>query len=79
VITCLGPLGWHLEMLDADPLCLARFSRWTRKVHRCTSASADPMAYLQAVAGRRIDAVLPTHEQAWLLASAGPLLSRACT
>jgi hypothetical protein len=78
IITCLGPLGWHLEVLDPDPLCIARFSRWVCKVHRCPPAGNEPLAYLETlqdvVAERRIDAVLPTHEQAWLLASARALL-----
>lgn len=77
VVTCLGPAGYHLEVLDPDAMCLARFSRWVRKVHRCPRAGADPMTYLQTlgtvVAERRIDVVLPTHEQAWLLATARPL------
>jgi len=79
VVTCLGPLGHHLEVLDPDRLCLARFSRWVRKVHRCPHAGADPLAYINAlgevVGERGIDVVLPTHEQAWLLASAGGLLA----
>jgi hypothetical protein len=79
VVTCLGPAGYHLEVLDPDPLCLVRFSRWVRKVHRCPPAGADPMGYLRTletvVAHRRIDVVLPTHEQAWLLATARPRLS----
>lgn len=79
VVTCLGPAGYHLEVLDPDPLCLVRFSRWVRRVHRCPHAGADPLGYVQTlariVAGRGIDVVLPTHEQAWLLASAGPLLT----
>ncbi|MGD0453003.1 MAG: carbamoyl-phosphate-synthetase [Solirubrobacteraceae bacterium] len=79
VVTCLGPRGYRLEALDADPLCVDRFSRWVRRVHRCPPAGADPLGYLQTlervVARRRIDVVLPTHEQAWLLASARPLLT----
>jgi hypothetical protein len=79
VVTCLGPAGYHLEVLDPDPLCLTRFSRWVRKVHRCPHAGAEPLAYLKAlgtvVAERRIDVVLPTHEQAWLLANGRPLLA----
>jgi hypothetical protein len=78
VVTCLGPLGYHLEVLDPDPMCLTRFSRWVHKVHRCPSAAADPTGYLKmletVVVQRGIDVVLPTHEQAWLLAVAGPLL-----
>lgn len=79
VVTCLGPVGYHLEVLDPDPLCLARFSRWVDKVHRCPRAGADPMSYLRTlerVASQRgIDVVLPTHEHAWLLATARPQLA----
>lgn len=75
-ITCLGPAGYDLEVLDADPWCLARFSRWVRKVHRSPAPGSDPIGYLQTVdavvADRRIDVVLPTHEQAWLFAAARP-------
>jgi hypothetical protein len=78
VVSCLGPLGHQIEVLDPDPLCLVRFSRWVRRVHRCPLAGADPVAYLdflvRVVDSRAIDVVLPTHEQAWLLAAARPLL-----
>jgi hypothetical protein len=77
VLTCLGPAGYHVEALDPDPLCLARFSRWTREVHRCPGAGVDPLGYVEAakrvVAERHIDVLLPTHEQAWLFAEAGRL------
>ena len=79
VVTCLGPVGHHLEVLDPDPLCLARFSRWVRRVHRCPPGNTDPLGYVQAlgsvVDARSIEVVLPTHEQAWLLAVTRPLLS----
>jgi hypothetical protein len=79
VVSCLGPAGHHLEVLDPDALCLARFSRWVSKVHRGPHAGADPLAYVETLGEvaqeRGIDVVLPTHEQAWLLASAGPLLA----
>lgn len=78
VVTCLGPGGYELEALDADRLCIARFSRWVRRVHGCPRPAVDPRGYLEfvkrIVVERRIDVVLPTHEQAWLFAAAGPLL-----
>ena len=78
VITCLGPLGYRLEVVDPDPFCLARFSRWVRAVHRCPPAGVDPRGWLafveQLVVAREIDVVLPTHEQAWLFAAAGSRL-----
>jgi len=74
VVSCLGPLGYHLEVLDPDALCLARHSRWGHRVHRCPPAGREPLAYVdfltRTVAERAIEAVLPTHEQAWLLAAA---------
>lgn len=74
VITCLGPLGWGLEVLDPDAWCIARASRWVQRVHRCPPAGIDPLGYLEvleSVVDRRgIDVVLPTHEQVWLLAAA---------
>ena len=77
-VTCLGPAGYHLEVLDPDPLCLARFSRWVHKVHRCPRAGVEPQRYLETlemvVMRRGIDVVLPTHEQAWLLAVARGML-----
>ena len=79
VVTCLGPVGYHVEALDPDPLCIARLSRWVRKVHRCPASGSDPFGYLELVKRvvdeRRIDVVLPTHEQAWLFAAARSLLS----
>ena len=75
VITCLGPLGYRLEVVDPDPFCLARFSRWVRAVHRCPRPGIDPPGWLFAVRrlvrDREIDVVLPTHEQAWLFSVAG--------
>jgi hypothetical protein len=80
-IACLGPAGYGLEVLDPDPLCIARFSRWVRKVNRCPPPAADPLAYLETVravvADRQIDVVLPTHEQAWLFAAARQLVRDA--
>jgi hypothetical protein len=78
VITCLGPAGHRLEVLDPNPICLARFSRWVRHVHSCPHAGHEPIRYIERLAEvvqqQEIDVVLPTHEQAWLLANAGPLL-----
>jgi predicted ATP-grasp superfamily ATP-dependent carboligase len=78
VVSCLGPAGHHIEVMDPDSLCLARISRWVRKLHRCPHAGSDPLGYLRrladVVAARMIDVVLPTHEQAWLLSVGRRLL-----
>ena len=73
-VTALGPHGHQIEVLDPDPFCLARWSRWVRRVHQCPSAGRDPLGYLDVV--RRLldnegyDVLLPTHEQAWLFSVA---------
>lgn len=76
-LTCLGPLGYRIEVVDPDPMCVARFSRWTSRVHRCPCSGEDPQGYLRAVGAvvrdRGIDVVLPTHEQAWLFAAGAEL------
>ena len=77
-LSVLGPAGHWIEVLDPSPACLCRFSRWTRKVHPCPPANADSRGYLETV--NRVlekgmfDVLLPTHEQAWLLAAAGERL-----
>ena len=77
-LSVLGPAGHWIEVLDPSPACLCRFSRWTRKVHPCPPANADPNGYLETVnrvlAKGMFDVLLSTHEQAWLLAAAGERL-----
>jgi hypothetical protein len=79
VLGCLGPAGYWVEALDPAVLCITRFSRWTRRIHRCPAAGIDPGGYLEVlervVRESRIDVVLPTHEQAWLLAAPGRRLA----
>jgi hypothetical protein len=80
-VTCLGPLGWRLGVLDPNPWCFARLSRWVANVPRCRPAAVDPIGYLKCletiVSEQQIDVVLPTHEQARLLAAARPHLPAA--
>ena len=71
-LSVLGPAGHHIEIVDPDPKCICRFSRWTQRVHRCPRAASDPLGYLRVVndllATGAFDILLPTHEQAWLFA-----------
>ena len=73
-VTVLGPAGHRLEVMASERMPVARFSRYVSAVHRCPPAGADAAGYLEAVAAvirtRRIDVLLPTHEQAWLFAVA---------
>jgi predicted ATP-grasp superfamily ATP-dependent carboligase len=77
-LTILGLAGHVVEVCDPDAHCLARFSRWTRKFHRCPGLAQDPAAFLAFIenllATRRFDVLLPTHEQGYLLARAMPRL-----
>jgi len=79
-ITALGLAGHHVEVCDPDPHCLARFSRFVRKLHRCPPLGADPQGYLafvlERVAGGQFDVLLPIHEQGLLFARARPRLAR---
>lgn len=67
----LGPRH-DVEILDPNPLCVCRFSRFTRRWHRCPPFSRDPEGYLAVVekllASGRFDVLFPTHEQVYLLA-----------
>ncbi|MBI9086644.1 MAG: hypothetical protein JEZ11_23805 [Desulfobacterales bacterium] len=72
-LSVLGPAGHHIEIVDPNPICICRFSRWTQRVHPCPASGTDPIGYLEAVNGLigtgQFDLVLPTHEQAWLFAA----------
>ena len=41
-ITILGLSGHRVEVCDPSPYCLARFSRFVRKFHRCPGLRTDP-------------------------------------
>jgi predicted ATP-grasp superfamily ATP-dependent carboligase len=73
-ITILGLTNHLVEVCDPSPYCLARFSRFIRKFHRCPGLRENPAGFLgfieQLVASQRFDVLLPTHEQAFLFARA---------
>lgn len=71
-VASLGRAGHAVEIIDADPLCLGRFSRHVRRFHRAPSAASEPAGYLdrllEVLASGRCDVLLPTHEQVLLVA-----------
>ena len=73
-ITILGLSGHHIEVCDPSPWCLARYSRFVRKFHRCPGLRTDPAGFLafvgQLLSRGRFDVLLPTHEQGFLFARA---------
>lgn len=67
----LAESGHHVEALAPGWLCLCRFTRHVRRVHRVPAYGADPLAWLEAAlevyrAGG-FDVLLPTQEQVAVL------------
>jgi predicted ATP-grasp superfamily ATP-dependent carboligase len=73
-ITILGLSGHLIEVCDPSPYCLARFSRFVQKFHRCPGLRDDPGGFLGFVeallAAKHFDVLLPAHEQGFLFARA---------
>ncbi len=40
-LSVLGPAGHRIEIADPNPHCICRFSRWTKRVHRCDPGAGD--------------------------------------
>jgi hypothetical protein len=72
VATHLDRLGHHVEVLTPDPMCLARFTKHVRRLHRSPRIGDDPLGWLERALAvyeaRRIDLLFPTHEHAVVLA-----------
>src|SRR5215470_11456352 len=71
-LSALGPLGHTIDVCDPrPPMCLARFSRYTRRLHRCPPFAGDPAGYLEFILAQlrsqRYDVLFPVHDQAFLL------------
>jgi len=77
----LSGAGHSVGVLSADPLCLSRFTRHVRRVHRVPSYGRDPLAWLAAavtvVTGHGYDVLFPTQEQVAVLAADPGTLARA--
>ena len=71
-----------IDVLDPDPLCICRFSRYVRRVHRSPSLSASPIEYVQFllahIATHTYDLVLPVHEHAFALSAFSEEIRRHC-
>jgi predicted ATP-grasp superfamily ATP-dependent carboligase len=77
-ITALGLAGQNVELLSSDPNCLGRYSRFVTAVHPAPPSGGDPSGYLAAmlrvIKDRRIDVLIPVHEQAYLFAAQRELI-----
>jgi glutathione synthase/RimK-type ligase-like ATP-grasp enzyme len=78
-LTALGRAGYEVEVVDANPLCLARFSKYCRRLHIGPRFGLDPEGYLERVISiltdARLDVFFPAHEQAFLFARFSGCLS----
>ncbi|MCO6043894.1 hypothetical protein NG895_08235 [Aeoliella sp. ICT_H6.2] len=64
--------GRHvIDVIDPDPICQCRFSRFVRRWHKSPHFAKNPGEFLHFLADmvqrERYDVVLPTHEQVYLL------------
>ncbi|WP_204217419.1 hypothetical protein [Gordonibacter sp. An230] len=78
-LTVLGSYNLQVDVLVSQRAPMAAFSGMRRRIVQAPRPGDDPLGYLgfldRLVAEESYDAVLPTHEQAWLLAEASSLLS----
>jgi len=77
----LAESGHRVEVLSPDGLCLCRFTRHVRRVHRVPGYGADPLRWLDAAlavyrAGG-FDVLFPTQEQVAVLSHAAGRLAGA--
>jgi hypothetical protein len=75
-LTVLGRAGMAADVVSSGRWTIGQFSRWRGRGVRLPAPAADPVGYLRALGevGGCYDAVLPTHEQAWLIAAGRHLL-----
>jgi hypothetical protein len=81
VASRLGALGHHVEILSSTPVCLTRFTRHVRALHKVPRFADDPLAWFDAARriakSRMIDVLLPTQEQVAVLSALHPRLDAA--
>lgn len=77
-LTVLGARGIRPDLLTFGGLSIGRFSRWRGRSIGAPPPGQDPLGYLSLVSALcmsgEYDAVLPTHEQAWLFSAGRHLL-----
>jgi predicted ATP-grasp superfamily ATP-dependent carboligase len=71
-VTVLGLSGHIVEVCDPSRYCLARFSQFVAKFHRCPGLRDDAVGFLafleRLLSSGQFDVLLPTHEQGFLFA-----------
>jgi hypothetical protein len=79
-LTVLGRSGIAVDVVSSGRFTISQFSRWRRRSVVLPPPADDPGAFVRAIGRLTVDggyqALLPTHEQAWLLAAGRRLLPR---
>lgn len=79
--TVLSEAGHAVAALTPDPLCLCRFTRHVRRLHRVPGYGTDPYRWLDAALSvyqaNRYDVLFPTQEQVAVLSAAAEQLQRS--
>lgn len=79
--TLLSMAGHRVEALSPDPLCLCRFTRHVRRVHRVPAYGTDPLGWLDAALAvaehRHAQVLFPTQEQVAVISLAAQRLRDA--
>jgi len=69
-LTILGLEGHEIFVIDPNPACICRFSRFTSRYRRSPSPGRESEAYyqfvLELIERERIEVLMPVHEQAFL-------------
>jgi hypothetical protein len=77
----LGPAGHRVEVLSPDPICLCRFTRHVRRVHKVPAYGGDPLGWLDAALtvyrSGGFDVLFPTQEQVAVLSHSAQRLEFA--
>lgn len=73
VATQLACAGHHVQALSPAHLCLSRFTRHVRRVHRVPACGAAPLAWLdkalEVARTERVEVLFPTQEQVAVIAA----------
>jgi predicted ATP-grasp superfamily ATP-dependent carboligase len=81
-VAALGATGCLIDILDPDPYCICRFSRFVRKVYRSPRLSDAPREFesflLSHITDHTYDLVLPVHEHAFMLSAISDEIRKHC-
>lgn len=81
-VAALGATDCLIDILDPDPYCICRFSRFVRKVYLSPRLSGAPREFesflLSHVTNHTYDVILPVHEHAFMLSAISDEIRKHC-